>query len=134
MLDTRCESSDNRTKNFFDTGGGSHRQRAPENYSGCGTAVYARLHLCPDRIQKIDKTQRADRTRFDNRTQLDWPARASLSRYESQALRDSGGALSSQYFHSDALQKKDSTSEGNSHGDGYWRGPTGIRRAGRAYA
>jgi hypothetical protein len=44
MLDTRCESSDNRTKNFFDTGGESHRQRAPENYSGCGTAVY--LHAC----------------------------------------------------------------------------------------
>jgi len=53
MLDTRCESSDNRTKNFFDTGGESHRQRAPENYSGCGTAVYLHACSCPDRIQKI---------------------------------------------------------------------------------
>ena len=124
MLDTRCKSSDNRTKNFFDTGGESHRQRAPENYSGCGTAVY--LHACTcapiasrRSIKPKERTALALTIGFSSIGLLERAYRG----MKAKLSRDSGGALSSQYFHSDALQKKDSTSEGNSHGDGYWRAP-----------
>src|SRR5450631_1170523 len=73
----RSKSSDNRSEQFADTGGESHRQRAPERNSDHGAQDLCTANFCPDRTQKSEKAQRRSehdrnkcaRGRYDNHKQ-----------------------------------------------------------------
>ena len=48
-------SSDNRTDQLADTGGDSHRKRAPECHSGRGAQNVCTARFCPNRTQNSKK-------------------------------------------------------------------------------
>ena len=61
------QSLDNRAEKFTDTGGQSHRQRAPECHSGRAAQNIGTARSRPDRTQKSEKTQRRSGHNRDER-------------------------------------------------------------------
>ena len=62
------QSLNNRAEKLSDTGGQSHRQRAPECHSGRGAQNVCAACSCADRTQKSEKAQRRSGHDGDKRT------------------------------------------------------------------